>query len=896
MTSNVPIELYRTIERANASAKAAAAEAGPGAAFGVRRLTAAGLVEEMWELWGDGRALVSTEERALLVGALMAESGEGVALGASPGTVRLIAQFVARVGCLLGESCEGSFTAREEAVLELAERYRHRLDEQCLIERERAAAMLAEAMEAGAIPRPAIAAVDALQVDAGTEALLRAAGCATSVGAAALPTLNANIERGLVLAAGPSALPGLLLDEVRECLGAGDGAVMVVSPSAEGLFDALAAPLAGLGATAALRCSLPFGEALVARALAAIDRLGGPHLAEDASDVCYNRLSGVGGREAQRLNRAIRGDRCLGAAAVVEELRSLSPVFEQLRAVAAACRGEGGGEGASEALNLLDARIQEMDGMSPAEKRRETAALDKVRSLLETRERVGAAGVDLFPLLERATVPVQALAGADGARVEFTSVERLDSLVESSYDTVIVADLSQTAFPARAETTALDGLAEKLGFGHPSDEFAKERVRFAAAMGAASRRFAVALSERDAAGEETYPSFLVSEYADSLARSAGDGDAETWGCFDADAFGLPEPLVARARRGGEDALARGLGRAFAPVVAAEEIPGAEKGRLEQLDLVDYLKKAYDGDGATIVLSPSAMEAYLACPYGWFLQRRIRPNPPDEPFGPAEKGSFVHSVFARFYDNLAAEGVGRVDASNLAKCEQRLDAAFDELLAEQCKEEPGSGRMVPRTKGDELEVERLRGQLHTTLRRLASFAPAYRVYGHELAIGLEDGIDYAGFRLNGRVDRVDVDEEAARFAVIDYKGSTGREYAAALKEGDEVSLPGRIQADVYAQALRARLEGLHAAGALYLSYSAKSRAAAFTGAADDTFDDNGYLSGTSRVPMNFEAYLDVVEALVAEGLSSLPAGDIAPRPRSASACRFCPAVGCERRLA
>lgn len=893
MPSSVPIELYRSIERANASAKAAAAAAGPGAAFGVQRLTAAGLVEELWELWGDGRALVSPEERALLVGALMAEPGAGAALAASPGTVRLLAQFFARVGCLLDEPCEGSFTAREEAVIDLAERYRHRLGEENLIEREQAAALLAAAVSAGTMPRPVVCAVDDLRLDAGAEALLRAAGCESSEDAGALPFLPANIERGLVLAAGPSALAGLLLDEMRECLGAGDDAILVVTPDADGLFEALAAPLAGLGAAAALRCSRSFGETLVGRALAAVDRLGGPHLAEDAADLCYNRLSGAEAREAQRLNRAIRGDRCLAAAAVVEELQALSPTFGPLRAVAAALRGEGDG---AAALDALAARIQEVDGLSPAERRREGAALDKVRGLLEAREQVGARGIDLFPLLEGATIPVQVLAGEGAARVEFASVDRLDSLVDASYDTVVVADLSQAAFPARAEATALDGLAEKLGFRRSSDEFAKERCRFAAAMGAARRRFTIALSERDAAGEETYPSFLVSEYADSLARAAADEDAEAWGCFDEDAFGLPEPLAACARRGGEEALARGLGRAFAPVTGAEEVPARGLGRLDQLDLVDFLRKVPEGDGSIIVLSPSAMEAYLACPYGWFLQKRIRPNPPDELLGPAEKGSFVHSVFARFYDGLAAEGVARVDADNLAECERRLDDVFDELLAEQCEEEPGSGRMVPRTKSEMVEVERLRGQLRSTLQRLASFAPAYRILGHELAIEPEDGIDYAGFRLNGRADRVEVNEGGARFAVIDYKGSTGREYAAGLKEGEEVSLPGRIQADVYAQALRARLEGLHGAGALYLSYSAKNRAGAFVGAADDTFDDNGFLSGASRVPLNFEAYLDAVEALAAEGLAGLPAGDIAPRPRSALSCRFCPAVGCERRLA
>ena len=52
MPTTVPIKLYRTTERANAAAKAAATEAGAGAAFGTRRLTAAGLVEELWERLG----------------------------------------------------------------------------------------------------------------------------------------------------------------------------------------------------------------------------------------------------------------------------------------------------------------------------------------------------------------------------------------------------------------------------------------------------------------------------------------------------------------------------------------------------------------------------------------------------------------------------------------------------------------------------------------------------------------------------------------------------------------------------------------------------------------------------------------------------------------------------
>ena len=91
MPTTVPIKLYRTTERANAAAKAAATEAGAGAAFGTRRLTAAGLVEELWELWGDGRALVRADERQVL----MARAAAGCGAAETPGAPSVLAAFAA---------------------------------------------------------------------------------------------------------------------------------------------------------------------------------------------------------------------------------------------------------------------------------------------------------------------------------------------------------------------------------------------------------------------------------------------------------------------------------------------------------------------------------------------------------------------------------------------------------------------------------------------------------------------------------------------------------------------------------------------------------------------------------------------------------------------------------
>ena len=69
-----------------------------------------------------------------------------------------------------------------------------------------------------------------------------------------------------------------------------------------------------------------------------------------------------------------------------------------------------------------------------------------------------------------------------------------------------------------------------------------------------------------------------------------------------------------------------------------------------------------------------------------------------------------------------------------------------------------------------------------------------------------------------------------------------------------------------------------------------------GAADAAvFGEEPFVGRSSMVPMNFDAYLDAVEALVAERVGRLYAGDIAPDPRFAGICSYCPAVGCERRL-
>ena len=86
--------------------------------------------------------------------------------------------------------------------------------------------------------------------------------------------------------------------------------------------------------------------------------------------------------------------------------------------------------------------------------------------------------------------------------------------------------------------------------------------------------------------------------------------------------------------------------------------------------------AQEGGRSLPVLSASAIEAYLQCPYSWFIGRKVRIDGLDEGFGPVEKGTFAHGVYASLFEALAAEGIRRCDDAALPHALAVLDGAYD----------------------------------------------------------------------------------------------------------------------------------------------------------------------------------------------------------------------------
>ena len=75
-----------------------------------------------------------------------------------------------------------------------------------------------------------------------------------------------------------------------------------------------------------------------------------------------------------------------------------------------------------------------------------------------------------------------------------------------------------------------------------------------------------------------------------------------------------------------------------------------------------------------------------------------------------------------------------------------------------------------------------------------------------------GGEYGGALLVGKVDRIDVDDEG-NAVIVDYKGSVKASHQIA---GKTIEAPGKVQALMYAQAIKRQL-GLNVVGAFYVSY-------------------------------------------------------------------------------
>lgn len=470
------------------------------------------------------------------------------------------------------------------------------------------------------------------------------------------------------------------------------------------------------------------------------------------------------------------------------------------------------------------------------------------------------------------------------AQVRFASLADAAALRPASYDAVLFADVDLDSYPLSHEEGPLATLTAELGrSGVTLEPAALLRVRFGRAMQAARGLVVLARVTHDRQARECYPAAVWTELR-AHAEAAG---------------------AAKVACVGEGGIVADFDPAAGEGIECKRVACEAPQHLSEAAVPYLVLRRRDGEGENAPLVPrltsaSQIEAYSTCPLCWFVSYRVKPQSIDAGFGNMEKGNFVHDVLEHLHARLPQEGMQRVTPENLPRAQELLREVFDETLAEHAGKRGTEGPLVPLSAVEERQVAEILPQLEGVLayesEALAPFAPRYLEFAFN-----ELKVEYAGWPLGGRIDRVDVDAEN-RAVVIDYKHRTGVEEfkLADPTVRDEESgtapiddprwLPPHTQTLIYAQAMRRALD-LDTRAALY--FSTKGGKPALRGAASAELLEEE--RGDGRIPglkkgfpgeggsMDFDALLDRVEAGIAERLRELEAGNVAAvDPTSAQA--------------
>lgn len=473
---------------------------------------------------------------------------------------------------------------------------------------------------------------------------------------------------------------------------------------------------------------------------------------------------------------------------------------------------------------------------------------------------------------------------APRAQVRFASLADAAALRPDSYDAVLFADVDLDSYPLSHEEGPLATLTAKLGrSGVTLEPAALLRVRFGRAMQAARGPVVLARVTHDRQARECYPAAVWTELR-AHAEAAG---------------------AARVACVGEGGIVADFDPAAGEGIECKRVACEAPQHLSEAAVPYLVLRRRDGEDENAPLVPrltsaSQIEAYSTCPLCWFVSYRVKPQSIDAGFGNMEKGNFVHDVLEHLHARLPQEGMERVTPENLPRAQELLHEVFDETLAEHAGKRGTEGPLVPLSAVEERQVAEILPQLEGVLayesEALAPFAPRYLEFAFN-----ELKVEYAGWPLGGRIDRVDVDAEN-RAVVIDYKHRTGveefkladptvrDEESGAAPIDDPRWLPPHTQTLIYAQAMRRALD-LDTRAALY--FSTKGGKPALRGAASAELLEEE--RGDGRIPglkkgfpgeggsMDFDALLDRVEAGIAERLRELEAGNVAAvDPTSAQA--------------
>lgn len=912
-------------------------------AIGTNYTTPWAFVASEWELWGDGRSLIGDTDRILAVFSLLEKHGLEVSMGTAMQIARLVKNGYSAL--LDAENKNDSeLSATEKAIMSLVADYSEFLDKWDYAE-------LTEAM--GAI-EPYVR-FSSVFVDANCilEEPYRAFfGKCEVIGASATDTIDdfsSSIDISIFRAEGTSAIEKMIFDECeKSLLDDGFKRIAIVSQYPTDQFDALAPNLCKLGIKCTKMDSQSFSKTVfgrfflgVCRLLALAGEYGLSRFVEVeafdwvsvASDISMNPYCAIApfdrgclstrttkseksNLSAKDLNGVWRADRTATVENGVMDLREVSASFARIESLFS---GDANPFASIEAFERI-ARATFDDSQATLE----IGAIQNVLSLMDSIAKFHLPSF-YVPLIMQymaandvETFASEAFADKNGEddapEVVFISKAAVQNMPAAYFDEVVFSDVSDGFLNAKSRIDSTETIAKKFGLPTYDSTMQKARLSFAAALNSCKSKFVCVFPAHDVNSEESFTSFCFDELVDGLFDGKFSPKDVVSGHLEGKAV-LDNGRTIEFRQMGEEKMQETVAQMFYAPKSFVKLPNVIRGKLYDLSLLDFLNHSTDPNGRTLpLISPSAIEKYLACPYQWFLDYGIKPTGLDEEFSNLERGSFAHELLRQFYDAwMKNHGSASFENDDFESVKSLYTEIAMKLLESQKGLEPNGGRYVPATLIETEEAMKLLESVLESIFYLNQLPNQFDLVASEYSISPFDespvNVAYSDFFINGKADRVDASKDDGSFYVLDYKGSLKNHDAGLdcfkMTEDDKGNacldpqvLPEHVQVLVYASVI-AKLEkfGKLAEGAFYTSYRPKPKDPLIVGSYYSLAKELALLSNdASSVYIPFSEFLDLVERAVGIRLAAMKENDISERPANEAACKYCDYLDCERRLA